>query len=144
MTYCRLSTLNTRSRSRTKIEDSTHRLDGVRLYHHLFFTALLRRHHQLEPNVSSTAPSSIMSSATGATTTQTRKQHPLDRFPRSDWSEVVYFGRPVFSRDEVGPKCQWAARAASQRWAKAFEAKDLGTLDEVDFALVILDKVDEM
>lgn len=65
------------------------------------------------------------------------------RFPRKEWEGVV-FCHPVFDPAEVGLMCQWAGREASQRWALALDTGNLELVDEVDFAVGVLDKVSEL
>lgn len=47
---------------------------------------------------------------------------------------------PFSFLDEVHFKSIWAGRAASDRWAAAFEAKSLEGMDDVDLAVAVFDK----
>lgn len=66
----------------------------------------------------------------------------LLHFPRTRWP--YSYNNPVFFPNDEKIKCLWAARSASERWIKAFSEKDLGSIDEADFAMAVLDKVDEV
>lgn len=62
-------------------------------------------------------------------------------FPRDTWDRDGYrIACPPYHPVEVALRSKWAAREASKRWTEAFASGQLD-LDDVDFALAILDMV---
>lgn len=73
------------------------------------------------------------------------KRFPLSviGFPREQWDNVPFVW-PIFDDTSELDKCQWAGKEASLRWRNAFDNRDMGELDVVDFAVAVFDKADEL
>lgn len=64
-------------------------------------------------------------------------------FPRRDWYSTS-FGYPDFEPGEHRLKAQWAGREASKKWEEGLQNHSVAHLDDIDLAVAVLDKAEEM
>lgn len=95
------------------------------------------------PSACEVAPSPAAPAAPRRTPIRRTFPADINSFPRTDWDGII-FGYPNFRPGDRDLKAMWAARAASNRFVKAFSDNSMEGIDEVDFAVAVLAKASEM